>query len=251
MRFARSRRGPAGFSLIELVIVLGLILLLAGLALSVSVAVIEQSERRQTQTVLALLDTAVKEWELTAERKLSWWQRGDDPGTADIRSDTEEVLIITKIRDVISRSEHVKRIIAAIDPDLVYTYRPDTYPPWIETPQERVQQDDFPDGALTILDAWGTPLYAIHPGRSWTPADRTKYRTRDSDGTITTDNEDRYGIAPNRRVVFVSAGPDRRFGLVEEVQHLPTVQWEEAKHTAAAIAGRDRGQDVPAAMIHR
>ncbi len=237
MRFARSRRGPAGFSLTELVIVLGLILLLAGLALSVSVAVIEQSERRQTQTVLALLDTAVKEWELTAERKLSWWEEDDDADlrqTADVHATTEEVLIITEILDVISRSEQVKRIIAGIDPELVYTYRPDTYPSWIDTPQERLQQDDFPGGALTILDAWGTPIYATHPGRPWITADQAKYLPRDSDGTIRTRNERRYGIAPNRRVDFVSAGPDRRFGLDEEVQHLPVDQWPEANRTARA-----------------
>ncbi len=232
MRPAGSRRSPAGFTLTELVISIGLILLLAGLGLSVSVAVIEQSERRQTQTVLTLLDTAVKEWELTAERKLSWWNWGDDPGTADVRADTEEVLIITEILDVISRSEQVKRIIAGIDPELVYTYRPDTYPSWNDTPQERVQQDDLPGGALTILDAWGTPIYATHPGRPWTTADQAKYLPRDSDGTIRTRNERRYGIAPNRRVVFVSAGPDRRFGLDVEVQHLPIDERQEARRTA-------------------
>ena len=134
MRLAGSRRSPAGFTLTELVIAIGLILLLAGLGLSVSVAIIEQSERRQTQTVLTLLDTAVKEWELTAERKLSWYAEGDetDPKAADVHFDTDEVLIITEILDVISRSDRVRRIIAAIDPEFVYAYRRYVYPPWID-----------------------------------------------------------------------------------------------------------------------
>ena len=67
-----------------------------------------------------------------------------------------------------------------------------------------------------MLDAWGTPIYATHPGRIWTLNDRGP----DPDGTIQTDNEERYGIAPNRRVVFVSAGPDQRFGLTEEFNSL-------------------------------
>ncbi len=210
MRFAGSRRSPMGFTLIELVISIGLILLLAGLALSVSVAVIEQSERRQTQTVLALLDTAVKEWELTAERPLSWWNIGDDPGTADVRGDTDDVLIITEILDVISRSDRVRRIIAGIDPEFVYTYTAGTLPPWIDASLQ-YQIYKF-NGSLTVLDPWGTPIYATHPGRIWTSSDRGP----DPDGTIQTDNEWRYGVAPNRRVVFVSAGPDQRFGLSEE-----------------------------------
>ncbi len=214
MRLAGSRRSPAGFTLTELVISIGLILLLAGLGLSVSVAVIEQSERRQTQTVLALLDTALKEWELTAERKLSWWERDDGAAlrqTADVHANTDDVLIITEILDVISRSSGVGQIIAGIDPDLVYVYRRYVYPPWIYSAQQYSEIDV--DGALTVLDAWGTPIYATHPGRIWTSSDRS---SPDPDGTIQTDNEGRYGIAPNRRVVFVSAGPDQRFGLSEE-----------------------------------
>ncbi len=212
MRFAGSRRSPMGFTLIELVISIGLILLLAGLALSVSVAVIEQSERRQTQTVLALLDTAVKEWELTADRTLSWYGERDetDPEAADIHFDTDDVLIITEVLNVISRSDRVKQIIAGIDPDLVYVYRRYVYPPWIHSAQQYGEIDV--DGAMTVLDAWGTPIYATHPGRIWTSGDRGP----DPDGTIQTENERRYGVAPNRRVVFVSAGPDQRFGLSEE-----------------------------------
>ena len=233
MRRAGSRRSPAGFTLTELVIVIGLILLLAGLSLSVSVAVIEQSERRQTQTVLTLLDAAVKEWELTAERKLSWWN-GDSDGrdreAADVHFDTDEVLIITEILDVISRSDRVRRIIAAIDPQFVYAYRRYVYPPWIDSAQQYGEINGRFDGALTVLDAWGTPIYATHPGGIWTSIDRGP----DPDGTIHTDNERRYGVAPNRRVVFVSAGPDQRFGLPEEFNLLNADDSEAAMTKARA-----------------
>ena len=73
-------------------------------------------------------------------------------------------------------------------------------------------------------------LAEIHQGRPWTPADEENNVPRDSDGTIRTRNEGRYGIAPNRRVVFVSAGPDQRFGLSEEFNSL------DADDSDAAIA---------------
>ena len=79
--------------------------------------------------------------------------------------------------------------------------------------------DDKFDGSLTILDAWGTPIYATHPGRSYDPnlfeADPNYYKPPDPDGTIRTYNEREYGVARNREVCFVSAGPDRRFGHLQ------------------------------------
>ena len=203
------------FTLVELVVVIGVILLLVGLTLSVSVAVIEQSERRETENVLRLLDTAMKEWEVLSDRKLTWWDPYDPPDLkdqTDIHSSTEPILIITEMLDVIGRSAPVKEIIAGIDPDLVYTYRAGTYPPWIDQPLQSEIDGRF-DGSLTILDAWETPIYATHPGRPYNPNWDPLYNTpRDPDGTVRTYNEDEYGVARNREVCFVSAGPDQRFG---------------------------------------
>ncbi|MCZ6850871.1 MAG: hypothetical protein O7F17_04445, partial [Planctomycetota bacterium] len=68
-------------------------------------------------------------------------------------------------------------------------------------------------GSLTILDAWGTPIYATHPGRPFNagsdPGDP------EPDGTIRTYNEDKYGGARNRQICFVSAGPDGNFGNLD------------------------------------
>ena len=103
------------FTLVELVVVIGVILLLVGLTLSVSVAVIEQSERRETENVLRLLDMAMKEWEVTTDRKLSWWDHFDSQNLkdqTDIHADTKPILIITEMLDVIQRPAPVKEIIA-------------------------------------------------------------------------------------------------------------------------------------------
>ncbi|MHC4415279.1 MAG: type II secretion system protein [Planctomycetota bacterium] len=205
-----------GFSLVELVVVIGVMVLLVGLTLSVGMAVVTQAERRQTQDTLRLLDTAVGEWEVSTDRKLSWWDTYDDPALrdhTDVHADTPEVLIITEVLDVITRPTRVKEMVGRIDPDFVHIYRAGDYPAWIEMPREKSEHDTRFSGSLTILDAWGTPIYATHPGRAWADGDDM---APDNDGTIRTYNEELYGIAPNRQMVFVSAGPDERFGLVEE-----------------------------------
>ncbi len=214
-----------GFTIIELVVTLGLVLLLAGLTASVGVAVVEKSERSRTENVLRLLDAATSEWELAADRKLRWWQYFD-PGrdVADVHADTQDVLIITEILDIVTRPATVRSTVAQIDPELVYRYTAGQYPSWIDSPQERSEVARRFGGSITVLDAWGTPIYATHPGRTWTEADRLGnyplQLQRDADGTISTLNEAMYGIAPNRRVVYVSAGPDGYFGFDGEFLHL-------------------------------
>ena len=210
------------FTLIEMVVVIGLIILLAGLTLSVGVSVIHQSEARQTRAALLLLDSAVQEWELQADRKLTWCvchpgYPDPDRAAADIHGDTKEVLIITEVLKVITKSPSVREIIAKIDPKLIYRYKNHVYPPWIDTPPEKQQMDERFDGAITVLDAWGFPIYATHAGRPWDAArdlpPNSPYQVvRDPDGTIQTYNEVIYGVATNRRMCFVSSGPDGRFG---------------------------------------
>ena len=208
-------RSAKGFSLVEMTVVIGLIVLLAGLTLSGSSAVLRYSEQRQTRIVLAQLDGAITEWELQADRKLIWWDVDDHEkksDSGDVHADTPEVLIVTEILDVVMRSRTIREMIAAIDSEFVYNYEDDTAP-WLDLPDEKDEVNARFLGSATILDAWGTPIYATHPGRVWTEQDPDG---PDPDGTIRTDNENRYGIAPNRQVVFVSAGPDGLFGLPGE-----------------------------------
>ncbi len=216
-----KRANAAAFTLVEMVVVIGIIVLLAGLTLSVGVTVAHQSEVRQTRAVLLLLDAAVQEWELQADRKLSWCvcnpnHSDPDRAVADVHGDTEEVLIITEVLKVIMKSTSVREIMAKVDPSLIHAYRSGVYPPWIVTPEEKSDLDErFNDGDITVLDAWGWPIYATHPGRPWDAA-RDSYPDyeieRDADGTILTYNEEKYGVAAGRRMCFVSAGPDGSFG---------------------------------------
>ena len=119
-------------------------------------------------------------------------------------------------------------MLARIDDGLFHTYRHQDASAWLNG----APLDEKFVGALTVLDAWGTPVYATHPGRTWTTDDEDPWGEADPDGTIHTLNEESYGVALNRQVVFVSAGPDRLFGIPREFLHLSIQQRHEAKGEA-------------------
>jgi type II secretory pathway pseudopilin PulG len=209
------------FTLIEMMVAIGVVVFLVGLTVSAGLAVANRSARIQTRATLQLLEQAMQEWEASAARQLTWWNYQnpqDNPALRDrydIHGDTPEPLIITEMLTIIMRAPTVRQIIGQIDSSLLYTYKAGEYPPWIENEANGpAQQDASFVGGLTILDPWGVPIYATHPGRPWTGADAT-YGEPDPDGTIHTYNEYRYGAARNRVIRFVSAGPDRDFGWAE------------------------------------
>jgi len=213
----RRRRRAGGFTLIEVLIIIGIIGLLASLTLAVTRQFITQAEIRDSQATLRLIDAALHEWEALADRSLLWWDARDDVALrdrADVHGDVPDIYIITEVLETIRRSREARSLLAAIPPHALHTYRAGEVPKWIKY-QDQFWYGEFLD-QLTAVDAWETPIYATHPGRLWRPEDAAIFGEPDEDGTICTDNERRYGTAPNRQVVFVSAGPDRRFGIPTE-----------------------------------
>lgn len=65
----RARRA---FTLLELLIVIGIIVILASLVLAVSSTVIRASEDRATRNTIEVLNAAVEEYERTAERRITY-----------------------------------------------------------------------------------------------------------------------------------------------------------------------------------
>ncbi|MCH8152536.1 MAG: hypothetical protein IH830_09220 [Planctomycetes bacterium] len=227
----RSASVHGGFTLVEVVVVIGIIILLVALTISVGVVVVEGSEVRQTETVLRQLDTALQEWQTHADRRVTWGENDTPPGAVyDMQGDantgnsiTSDVFVISELIDTVRRPSQVKEVLATIDPEFVHTYNPGPpYPPWIN-PADQNDLDNvwgvvhgsmnLPP-SLAVLDAWGDPIYAIHPG----PPD-PNLPPGDIDGTMRIGNENEYGIAKNRQILFVSAGPDGDFGNL----HLDTL----------------------------
>ena len=60
------------FSLIEMMIVIGIIAILAGLTLGISNSVLRGSEIRKTEDAITLLDTALQEWETEMGRSITF-----------------------------------------------------------------------------------------------------------------------------------------------------------------------------------
>ena len=234
----RRRRHRRGFTLVELVVTIGIIILLAALTLSVSVAVVEGSEVRQTETTIRLLDTAIKQWELSSDRKVGWGtfnepQSGD---RYDMEDGTPHVLLISELLDAVGRSSEIRQTIARIDPDFVHQYdsTAGAVPSWLartdpDDPDPNVADalGDFEntdwDGSLAVLDAWDLPIRVVHPGRLWDdvvyaddvgeePHEDGTIRLELNYGSGTYGVEQFYGIARNREILFVSAGPDGKFG---------------------------------------
>ena len=103
-----------------------------------------------------------------------------------------------------------RSILSGIDPGLIEAI------PGTTTPVSSVVRSVF-------RDAWGSPILVVFPGRDiYTDLDgqpATGGTLRDEDGTIRTKAERILGPARNKRMYFISAGPDRRFGdLVYELQ---------------------------------
>lgn len=249
---ARARRDAApngcrAFTLIELIVVIGIIVLLTALTVTVAVGVVGKSEQRATANTLKLMDLALAEWETESNRRLTWGVDGEPDlpnqptSTYDINPDTPQVfdandatdensmmnIIINKLR----RSEAANDILRQID-------------------GEFLKSEDVPTTSRArylLLDAWENPVYVVHPGRVADPRtfDPSSYPGllspqnndvsvwKDADGTIRVGTdvasgawhplvlsvatasrawEDILGVCKNRRVCFVSAGPDGQFG---------------------------------------
>lgn len=217
----RSAGVHGGFTLVEVVVVIGIIIVLAALTISVGVVVVEGSEVRQTETVLRQLDTALQEWQTHADRHVTWGS--GDGYDMQIETGTESpVFLVTELLNTIARSSDIQSIVAGIDPDFVHTYRGGEYPEWIGSADEADMDDTWAVNntgrtsslGLAVLDAWGQPFRISHPGCVDGSVGCVTITTGavDADGTVRTGIENEYGIAKNRQILFVSAGPDGEFG---------------------------------------
>ena len=225
---ALRHRARRAFTLLEVIIVIGIIVLLTALTVTIAVGVTGRNDIRHTENVLKLLDLAMSEWQQEADRQITWGVNGEPAGVIyDIQPDTpqkmganDEPSMLNIVLDKLQRHPAANSILRQIDGKYLRLVEVESDP---ENPR------------LDVVDAWENQIYVIHPGRI---ADGRTFADdagvpgifRDEDGTIRvcdseTDADKNHpavgggqgwecilGVCKNRRICFVSAGPDGDFG---------------------------------------
>ncbi|MDA1027339.1 MAG: type II secretion system protein [Planctomycetota bacterium] len=226
------RRG--GFSLIELVVVVGVIITLISLVLAVSTLLIQANEARQLEAAFANLNTAVQEYEQVIGRPLTYQDRSEQGvrGAYDIpynvdfdinglegyysvsgageacncgsNSDTHGwEKSIVRLFQLLSRTESAEEVIAKLDPSLFIPVR-------LANGLPLPNNQDL----TTLVDPWGAAIGVVMPGRNWRDSDLGSLEI-DSDGTIRTSMETKLGVCRNGQPLFVSSGPDGDIGCLD------------------------------------
>jgi len=199
---APNRR--AGFTLIEMLVVIGIIVLLLSITVIVGQGVIAQSQRRQCEELMAALDSLVTEYEADYHSMPPFDQSlFDQPngGTAgDVRP--EVAVFLEQVRGL----KGAERIISGL-PTQYLRKRGEYYVEMYSKGQGgrvgRIQSDD--DIRITLIDPWGIEILYVHP--------------RDKNATVGASESGfaGYGTPANERPYFVSAGPDRTFYNEDEI----------------------------------
>ena len=237
-----NRRFVRGFTLVELVVVVGIIIALLSLVLAVSTLLIQQNEARQLESAYANLSSAVQEYEQAIGRPISYQARREAPyqGGYDIPNNPQyggyqsiETIFaagggtshyntgissgcsgadpqgwqkhIVSLMGLLQRTQSAEDIVARIDPALIL--------PVTKTNGLPLNASETLPPLTKMVDPWGTPIAVVFPGRVWRESDAGGlFNAPDADGTIRTVMEDMVGVCRNGKVLFVSAGPDGLIG---------------------------------------
>lgn len=195
-RATRLQPSRTGFSLIEMMVVIGIILLLVALTVGVTAALHAKSETRQAESMLMLLDQALSEWERTSERELSYGPGSPPYDFNSVTYGPNPDALQSAVLEVLMRNAAVANILAPITGDRIKDM----------DPAQNVR-------VLRVFDPWDKPVRVLFPGRKWVSTDSPA--RKDIDGTIRTDEELVLGICVNKRIAFISGGPDGALGTAD------------------------------------
>lgn len=165
---------PGAFTLVELLIVIGIIMILVALTIGVGSSVAEAGRRRATTAALQVLDQTLDKYidiqgeippalaEVPPNKMPSGGFSGDDAGyypVVDGVSGADKTpintvgLYLLEAQDVAG----IQDILAGIDQKFVRTYRP------MVSERGDAQSTETQPELLTVFDAWGNPLRMVHP----------------------------------------------------------------------------------------
>jgi prepilin-type N-terminal cleavage/methylation domain-containing protein len=225
------------FTLIEMMIVIGIIALLAALTLGISNSVLRNSEISRTRDAMRLFDMALQEWELELGRPMTFrdfsmtesWDASvlnfrfdvtdwpinpkDEPllGVPTFNEPVDDGVMLevmgARMKNlviVLLESESARDILLRISPR--YFMEMDL--------NEDGVIDAVTDGKVGV-DAWGNPIGIVFPCQRYNSNDFSgNVLPKDECGDLSVRGqaEDGLGSCIGRRPYFVSAGPDRLWG---------------------------------------
>ena len=218
------KRATTGFTLVELLVVIGIIAILASMVLAVSGGVLATSERKQVEDTFTLLNKAIQEMELTRGQELVFSRKKNANDASELTFyDVEEnpsattAYIMPKLLALLKSNDRSREFINKINPDFLK--------------QSGVGTTASPY-VLDLVDAWGNRIAVVPCGRPATEREmRSGYRTVGSvkgnpitadplgigidsiDRTVRTGDETYLGVCSGRRWTFVSRGPDGSLGV--------------------------------------
>ncbi len=218
------KRATTGFTLVELLVVIGIIAILASMVLAVSGGVLATSERKQVDDTFTLLNQAIRELELTRGQELVFSRLSSSatvPELAfyDIKEEppSTPAYIMPKLLALLRSNDRSREFISKINPDFL----------------KRIDKPTSPLNAnenIDLVDPWGNRIAVVPCGRPATEREmRDAYRADSTktpvsadpftigidrdDRTVRTNDETYLGVCSGRRWTFVSRGPDGLLGL--------------------------------------
>ena len=204
-----------GFTLLEIMVAIGIIALLAAITLNLSNSIMRKAEERQTKDVLRLVKLALVEWEIASDGKLTFedftYVGNCDNCTFDVENDGSLAIptfglfgvangvMQTAMENRMQQTLAVIRQIESSDNIL------------LELTGDNFIEDT--EGTRILVDSWGTPIGVIFPGQYYAATSELAFAQDESgDLTIRDQAEDGLGSCMNKEPIFVSAGPDRTWG---------------------------------------
>ena len=205
------------FTLLEIMVAIGIIALLAAITLNLSNSIMRKAEERQTKDVLRLVKLALVEWEIASDGKLTFedftYDEFNCPDCSfDVLNDgllgrpafglfgVANGVMQAAMQNRIRQTVQVIRQIESSDNIL------------LELTGDNFIEDT--EGARILVDSWGTPIGVIFPGQYYADSSEVLEFAQDESGdlTIRDQAEDGLGSCMNKEPIFVSAGPDRTWG---------------------------------------
>ncbi|MBC8309175.1 MAG: prepilin-type N-terminal cleavage/methylation domain-containing protein [Planctomycetes bacterium] len=207
------------FTLIEMMIVIGIIGILAALTLGISSSVMRNAEIHKTEDVLKLLNMALQEWELERGRPLTFVGSGTPEGSyydIDANNPPYPMNPYTEFADPDFSSVNAGNISTdTMQGRIEHVFRTLMQSESATLILSKITPDHFDENNRKLaVDAWGTPFGIVFPNRPFQGSGLIEQWALDQSGDFTVRGleEDGLGSCINLRPYFVSAGPDRTWG---------------------------------------